>query len=74
MKIYRWYSETLNMSGITVANESATEEDIIAEVECYIDNTFNDAAQHDDLLISVWPIKDDDDFNELCSTTIAVNY
>ena len=74
MKIYRWYSEALNMSGVTVANHNATTEDIVAEVECYIDNTFDAANKCEDLLTSVWPIKEDDDYNELCETTIAVSY
>ena len=78
MKIYRWYSEALNMSGITVANDGVAKEDLIPEIECYIDNTFDDtklAPQFvDDLLISVWPIEEDDDFNELCPNTIAVSY
>lgn len=78
MKIYRWYSEALNMSGITAAPHNAEKEDVIAEVEAYIDNTFDDtklAPQFvDDLLISVWPIEEDDDFNDICPTTIAVSY
>ena len=74
MKVYRWYAEAINMSGITMANEHTTAEDIISEVECYIDNTFDDASQCDDFLISVWPIEDDDNWNILCPTTIAVSY
>ena len=78
MKLYRWYSAALNMNGITAAHYSQTKEDVIAEVEVYIDNTFTNkpiAPQLvDDLLISVWPITEDDDFNEMCPTTIAVNY
>jgi hypothetical protein len=74
MKIYRWYSEALDCGGVTAAYHSATTEIVIAEVEMYIDNTFKNAQLVDDLLISVWPIEEDDDFNELCPNTIAVSY
>lgn len=78
MKIYRWYSEALGMSGVTAACDSATKEDVVAEVEAYIDNTFDDTKMApqfvDDLMISVWPIEDDDDYNEICPTTLAISY
>lgn len=78
MKLYRWYSEALNMSGITAAYDGAQEEDIIPEVEAYIDNTFDDTKMApqfiDDLMISVWPIEEDDYFNDLCPTTLAISY
>ncbi len=78
MKIYRWYAEAINMSGITAAPDGATKEDMKAEIDNYIVNTFNDmkfAPQYiDDLLISVWPIEEDDDFNDWYPTTIATGY
>ena len=74
MKLYRWYSETFNMSGVTAADYIATESDVVMEVEAYIDNTFDEAKLVDDLLISVWSIENDDDFNEMFPTTIAVSY
>lgn len=78
MKIYRWYAEAIGMSGITAAPDGATQEDMKSEIDNYIVNTFNDmkfAPQYiDDLQISVWPIEEDDDFNEWYPTTIATNY
>lgn len=78
MKIYRWYAEAINMSGITAAPDGATQEDMKAEIDNYIVNTFNDmkfAPQYiDDLKISVWPIEEDDDFNDWYPTTIAISY
>ena len=53
MKLYRWYSETFNMSGVTAADYIATESDVVMEVEAYIDNTIDEAKLVDDLLISV---------------------
>ena len=41
MKIYRWYAEAINMSGITAAPNDATKEDMRAEIDNYIVNTFN---------------------------------
>ncbi len=78
MKIYRWYSEALGMSGVTAAYDSATKEDVIMEVEAYIDNTFDDTKMApqfvDDLMISVWLIEEDDDYNPIFETTIAIHY
>ena len=78
MKIYRWYAEAINMGGITAAPDGATQEDMKAEIDNYIVNTFNDmkfAPQYiDDLKISVWPIEEDDDFNDWYPTTIAISY
>ena len=74
MKIYRWYEERMGMSGVTVTHPAATETDVLAEVESYIDNTFADAAKYDELFITVWPIEEDDDYNSWCPTTIATNY
>ena len=78
MKIYRWYAEAIGMSGITVAPNDATKEDMKAEIDNYIINTFNDmkfAPQFiEDLQISVWPIEEDDDFNDWYPTTIATSY
>ena len=42
MKIYRWYAEAIGMSGVTVAPSDATKEDMKAEIDNYIINTFND--------------------------------
>lgn len=78
MKIYRWYSDALGMSGVTAACDCATKEDVIMEVEAYIDNTFDDTKMApqfiDDLAISVWSIEDDDDYNDMFSTTLAISY
>ena len=78
MKIYRWYAEAINMSGITATPDGATKEDMKAEIDNYIVNTFNDmkfAPQFiEDLQISVWPIEEDDDYNDWYPTTIATNY
>lgn len=74
MKIYRWYSEALNMSGITAANDGTTKEDLMPEIECYIDNTFDEANSIADLMVSVWPIEEDEDFYNVCPTTIAISY
>jgi hypothetical protein len=66
------------MGGVTVAPVGATNEDVIAEVNNYIVNTFDDmkfAPQNiEDLLISAWPIEEDDDYNEWYPTTIATHY
>ena len=78
MKIYRWYAEAISMSGVTVAPDGATKEDMKSEIDNYIINTFNDmkfAPQFiEDLQISVWPIEEDDDYNDWYPTTIATNY
>ena len=80
MKIYRWYSEKICMGGITGAPNDATRDDIINEVYNYIINTFNDmkfAPQQytvQELMISAWPIEEDDDYNDWYPSTIATNY
>ena len=78
MKIYRWYAEAIGMSGVTVAPNDATKEDMKAEIDNYIINTFNDmkfAPQFiEDLQISVWHIEEDDDFNDWYPTTLAISY
>lgn len=78
MKIYRWYSEEFGMGGFTVAKNEATKTDVITEVYNYIVDTFSDMESApkniEDLLISVWAIEDDDDFNELYPNTIAAHY
>ena len=74
MKIYRWYEEQMCMSGFTVAGPADTKEDVVSEIESYIDNTFPDAAKYDELFISVWSIEEDDDYNAWCPTTIATGY
>lgn len=78
MKFYRWYSEEICMGGVTASPNGANQEDIVAEVENYIINTFNDmkfAPQNiEDLRITIWPIEEDDDYNEWYPTTIATHY
>ena len=78
MKLYRWYSEAICMGGVTAAPNEATKEDATAEVENYIVNTFDDmkfAPQNiEDLKIVVWPIEEDDDYNEWYPLTIATHY
>ena len=80
MKLYRWYSEKLCMGGVTAQLPSVCEEDIIREVYNYIVDTFNDmkfAPQQYTLAgleICVWPIENDDDYNECYPTTIVAYY
>ena len=80
MKIYRWYSEKLCMGGITAHITNTSIENIVNEIYNYIIDTFDDmkfAPQYytiDELMISVWPIEEDDDYNECYHNTIATNY
>ena len=80
MKLYRWYSEKLCMGGITAHPINTTREVIIHEVYNYIVDTFDDmkfAPQQytvGGLMISVWPIESDDDYNECYPTTVATHY
>mgnify|MGYP003296945237 CR=1 FL=1 len=80
MKLFRWYSDKICMGGITGAPNDATKEDVMSEVYNYIINTFDDmkfAPQYytmDELMIDVWPIEEDDDYNECYPNTIATHY
>lgn len=78
MKLYRWYSEEICMGGVTASFGNETEEDVVAKVEGYIVNTFDDmkfAPQNiEDLRISVWLVEEDDDYNECYPMTVATHY
>lgn len=80
MKLYRWHSEKLCMGGITAHTINTTREEIVHEVYNYIVNAFDDmkfAPQQytlAGLMISIWPIELDDDYNECYPNTIATHY
>ena len=78
MKMYRWYSDTISMGGVTVAPSGATTAEIEEEVKNYILDTFDDmkfiSKFKENPEISVWLIEEDDDFNECYPGTIATHY
>jgi hypothetical protein len=80
MKLFRWYSEKLHMGGITAHTTNTTREEVINEVYNYIIDAFDDmkfAPQQytlAGLMISIWPIELDDDYNECYPNTIATHY
>jgi hypothetical protein len=68
------------MGGITAHASNVSEKDIAEEIYNYIVDTFDDmkfAPQQytlEELKIDIWPIEDDDDYNECYPLTIATNY
>jgi hypothetical protein len=77
MNVYRWYSEALNIGGITCANHV----DIAREQAFnYLKDKFPWdkeallARGYSDIALIIWPITDDDDYDTKHPLTVATHY
>ena len=77
MNIYKWYTEALNIGGITCAN---CEEVAINQAMDYIRDVFpwNDERLRDqgynNIELQVWPITEDCDYDKKHPMTVATSY